>query len=56
MEDSICRNCGEWDNNCICEWSNKDWKCKICGEEINEDELCKCMREHVAMQTKPKTK
>ncbi len=24
----------------------KDWKCKICDEEVNDNELCKCLRDY----------
>ncbi len=24
----------------------KDWKCLVCKEEVNENEMCKCMRDY----------
>ncbi len=23
----------------------KQWECLICGEEVNDNEMCKCMRD-----------
>ncbi len=35
--------CGEHE---LCPACSKKWKCLVCNEEVNDNEMCKCMRDY----------